>query len=62
VYLLYPVTCDSFSNHCPHDIHLNPVSDILEFVSSDENVETPIDFLKQGHSCSVHLSFGNELA
>jgi len=62
VYLLSPVTCDSFLNHCPHDIHLNPLSDILEFVSSGENVETPIDFLELGHSCFVHLSFRNEFA
>jgi hypothetical protein len=60
VYLLSPVTCDSFLNHCPLDIHLNALSHLLEFVSSDENLETPIDFLELGHSCSVHLSFRNE--
>jgi hypothetical protein len=61
VYLLSPLTCDSFLNLCLHDIHLNALSD-LEFVSYDENVETPTDFLELGHSCSVHLSFINYFA
>lgn len=57
MYVLSLVTCNSFFNHCHHDIHLNALSHLLEFVCSDENVEIPIDFLELGHSCSVHLSF-----